>query len=116
LDGEGGRVAADSAVGGVAAGGAVSWASSAAGYGGLVKGRFATNADAGGVGNEAVGVGGGTKCANTVLVEPISSSATLADCCRCAGGRTCWACSASCSEIKSCSALEARSGGGDGCA
>jgi len=117
LDGEGGGVAADSAVGGVAAGGTVSWASSAAGYGGLVKGRFATNADAGAVGNEAVGVAGGTRSANTVLIEPISSRATLADCCRCAGGRTCCACSAnSCVRPISYSALEARSAGGDGCA
>jgi len=84
----------------------------------LVKGRFATNADAGGVGNEAVGIGGGgTNNAKSVLVEIICSRATLAGCCRCAGGATCWASSAkSCSEIISCSALEARSGGGDGCA
>jgi len=92
LDGEVG--VAHGTVGGIAAGGTVRWASSAGGYGGLVKGRFATNADAGGVGNEAVGIGGGTKNAKSVLVEVICRSATLAGCCRCAGGAACCACSA----------------------
>jgi len=86
LEGEGGGVAAESAVGDVAAGGTVSWASSAAGYGGLVIASFATNAGAGAVGNEAVGVTGGTSSANTGLAKPICSDATSAECCRCAGG------------------------------
>jgi len=80
LDGEGGGVAADSAVGGVAAGGTVSWASSAAGCGGLVIASYATNAGAGAVGNEAFGVGGGTNSANTVLAEPSGGNATSACC------------------------------------
>jgi len=86
MDGEGGGVAADSAVGGVAAGGTVSWASSATWCCELVIASFATNADAGAVGNEAVGVGGDTNSANTGLAEPRSRSATSADCCRCAAG------------------------------
>jgi len=49
LDGEVGI--AHGTVGGVAAGGTVRWATSAAGYGGLVIGRYATNADAGAVGD-----------------------------------------------------------------
>jgi len=86
LDGEGGGVAADSAGGGVAAGGTVSWASSATWCGELVIGRFATNADAGAVGNEAVGVGGGTNSANTILAEPSGGNATKAICDRCDAG------------------------------
>jgi len=87
LDGEGGGVAADSAVGGVTAGGTVSWASSATWCCELVIASFATNAEGGAVANEAVGVAGdGTNSANTGLAEPRSRSATSADCCRCAAG------------------------------
>jgi len=84
LDGEVG--VAHGTVGGVAAGGTVRWASSAAGYGGLVIGRYATNADAGAVGNEAFGVSGGTNSANTGLAEPSCGNATSAGCGSCAAG------------------------------
>lgn len=84
MDGEIG--VAHGTVGGVAAGGTVRWATSAAGYGGLEIGRYATNADAGAVGNEAFGVSGGTNSANTVLTEPSCGNATSAGCGRSGAG------------------------------